>query len=213
MQGNLTSSENIKLLIGFILFLVLGYYARPFDYLSLLCGAILILIIARSFWLTKMEAEVNNTIALIIAEGRELHLEAYLKHRVSNPDLYSEIGLRNSIDNELYDYGNENEEYLVVDNNKVPNNDVEIIQYGIYSKVHDIWIAVGCYTSGGTGPSEKDSYWLCDEDFTIIRQVFPEVRNNINIKKFINLSVLNYGRVNKDYLVTFKKSAKRENYY
>ena len=95
----------------------------------------------------------------------------------------------------------------------MPNNDVEIIQYGIYSKVHDIWIAVGCYTSGGTGPSEKDSYWLCDEDFTIIRQVFPEVRNNINIKKFINLSVLNYGRVNKDYLVTFKKSAKRENYY
>ena len=135
------------------------------------------------------------------------------KHHQLNPDLYNEFGMRTSIDAELYDYGNENDDYLIVDNNKVPNNDVEIILYGIYSKVHDIWIAVGCHTSAGTGPSDKTSYWLCDEDFNIIRYVFLEHRKNVNIKKFINLKLLNYGRVDKKYLKNFKKSAKRKNYY
>jgi len=213
MFRELTIIERAKGLLGLIILLSLGYYAYPYDNLSLLFGAITIALIARFIWWIKMETEVNNALAYIILEGEALRTETQFKHHQLNPDLYNEFGMRTSIDAELYDYGNENDDYLIVDNNKVPNNDVEIILYGIYSKVHDIWIAVGCHTSGATGPSDKTNYWLCDEDFNIIRYVFLEHRKNVNIKKFINLKRLNYGRVDKKYLKNFKKSAKRENYY
>ena len=208
-----TTIEKAKGLIGFIVILGLGYYAYPYDYLSVLFGAITITLIARLFWYSKKEMEVNNAIASIILEGTALHTEAAFKHRTLNPDLYNEFGMRTSIDNELYDYGNENNNYLIVDNNTVENNDIEIIQYGIYSKVHDIWIAVGCLTDGLTGPSEKDSYWLSDKDFTLIRSVHLEHRKNVNIKKFISLDLLSYGMVDKNYLTNYKRSAKRKNYY
>mgnify|MGYP006886179574 CR=1 FL=1 len=214
MFGEFTIIERAKGLIGLIIILSLGYYAYPYDNLSLLFGAITIALIARFIWWIKMETEVNNALASIILEGNALRTEAEFKHRILNPDLYNEFRMRTSFDNELYDYMNkvENEDYLIV-GDTVPNNDVEIIQYGIYSKVHDIWIAVGCHTSAGTGPSDKTSYWLCDEDFNIIRYIFLEHRKNVNIKKFINLKLLNYGRVDKKYLKNFKKSAKRKNYY
>jgi hypothetical protein len=214
MFEEFTLTEKVKGLLGLIIIFGLSYYAYPYDAASLFFGAITIALIARFIWWVNMETKVNNALASIILEGEALRTEAEYKHRILNPELYDEFRMRTSFDNELYDYMNkvENEDYLIV-GDTVPNNDVEIIQYGIYSKVHDIWIGVGCHTSGATGPSDKTNYWLCDEDFNIIRYVFLEHRQNVNIKKFINLKLMNYGRVDKKYLKNYKKSAKRKNYY
>ena len=65
-----TTIEKAKGLIGFIVILGLGYYAYPYDYLSVLFGAITITLIARFFWYSKKEMEVNNAIASIILEGK-----------------------------------------------------------------------------------------------------------------------------------------------
>ena len=217
MFAEFTTIEKAKGLLGFIIILGLGYYAYPYDLLSLLFGAITIALIVRLLWVSKMnyemKMETHNAIASIILEGSALRTQAMYKHVIFNPDLYDESYEKVSFDNdELYDFGYENEDYLIVDS-KVENNDHEIIQYGIYSKVHDIWIAAGCRTDGLLGPSDKDSYWLSDENLNIIRDVSAERYRNVNIKKFIDIESIDYGRVDKKYLTNFKKSAKRENYY
>ena len=205
--------EKAKGLIGLIVILGLGYYAYPYDSLSLLLGAITILLIARLFWYEKMNKEAYTALEMICVKGDALIIQEEYRHRILNPDLYNEFDMRASpLDRELYYVEIENDEYLIVPNKTIENNDMEILDYGIYSKIHDIWIARGCATSGADGPSDKTSYWLCDEDLTLMMPIYTGYRNVINVKKFLNI----FQWMTEDKLhfySAFKKSTKRKNYF
>ena len=110
MFAEFTTIEKAKGLLGFIIILGLGYYAYPYDLLSLLFGAITIALIVRLLWVSKMNYEMgmetHNAIASIILEGSALRTQAMYKHVIFNPDLYDESYEKVSFDNdELYDFG------------------------------------------------------------------------------------------------------------
>ena len=212
MFSQYTTIEKTKGLIGLIVILGLGYYAYPYDNLSLLFGGITILLLARFFWYEKMSSEAYTALELICIEANALIIQEEYRHRILNPDLYNEFHMRESpLEPELYYVEIENDEYHIVPDKTIENNDMEILDYGIYSKIHEIWIARGCLTSGETGPSDKTSYWLCDEDLTLMMPIWPDHRNQINIKKFLN--IFSWMTEDKLYFYNnFKRSVKRKNY-
>jgi len=212
MFEEFSGSEKAKGLIGLIVILGLGYYAYPYNYISLLFGVITIALIARLLWWSKMSSEAYGALQLICIEGNALIIQEEHKHRILNPDLYNEFHMRSSpLDYDLYYVEIENDDYLIVPNKTIENNDIEILDYGIYSKVHDIWVARGVRTSAATGPSDEISYWLCDEDLTLMMPIYVGGKK-INIKKFLNMHVW-MSDEKLFFYNNFKKSAKRKYYY
>lgn len=209
MLEEFSATEKIKGLIGLIVILGLGYYAYPYDDWSVLFGVITIVLIARLVWWSKMQGEAYRALELICLEGNALIIQERYKHQILNPDLYSEIPTY-PINEDLY-FEIETDDYLIVPNRTIENNDMEILDHGIYSKAHDIWIARGCLTSPVEGPSDKTSYWLCDKDLTLMMPIYVG-GNKINIKKYLNMHIW-MSDEKLFFYNNFKKSAKRENYY